>query len=98
MKRTTRNVLMGYGVFCAVNWAATYFTARSGSPLLFGSAGLLSLNETLRPWNLLARVIDPIAFAEKQSRAAAPPAASSLPLGPDQLGLTDQAINSSNWN
>lgn len=85
MSPTTRNVLMGYGAFCAVNWAATYWAARSGSPLLFGSAQLLNLNESLRPINILARVFDPLAAAQRagQSAAAAPaaPAQTFLPGG-----------------
>lgn len=75
MSPLTRNALLGYGAFCAVNWAATYFAARSGSPLLFGSAALLSLNESLRPLNVLAYVINPINFAQKQAATAAPAAA-----------------------
>ena len=72
-----RNLLIGYGAFCAANWAATYWAARSGSPLLFGSAQLLSLNESLRPLNLLSRLFDPLAAAQRagQSAAAAPAAA-----------------------
>lgn len=65
MTRTTRNVLYGYGAFCAVNWALTYYAARSGSPFLFGSANLLSLNETLRKVNALSYLIDPLAVAQK---------------------------------
>lgn len=65
MNTLTRNVLVGYGAFCAVNWALTYYAARSGSPLLFGSAGLLSLNESLRPLNLLSHVVDPLGVAQR---------------------------------
>jgi hypothetical protein len=86
MKRATRNVLVGYGAFCAVNWAATYYAARSGSPLLLGSAGLLSLNESLRALNLLSRFVDPIALAEKH--AAAPAAAA----GPQHFVPTAQTV------
>lgn len=85
MNRMTRNTLMGYGAFCAVNWVLTYSAARSGSPVLFGSAQLLGLNESLRPLNLLARVFDPLAFAQRQANspsvapAANAPAQSFLP-------------------
>jgi hypothetical protein len=72
MKPTTRNVLVGYGAFCAINWALTYYAARSGSPLLFGSATLLSVNESLRPFNLLSRAIDPLTVAQHHAAAAAP--------------------------
>ncbi len=68
MKAAYRNVLVGYVGFCAVNWAATYYAARSGSPVLLGSAGLLTLNESLRPLNLLARLVDPIAAAERATQ------------------------------
>lgn len=65
MTPTVRNALYGYGAFCAVNWALTYYAARSGSPFLFGSASLLSLNETLRKVNALSYLIDPLAVAQK---------------------------------
>lgn len=70
MKHVTRNVLLGYGGFCLLNWWAAYFTARSGSPFLLGSAGLLQLNENLAPLNLLRRVVDPITAAERHAAAA----------------------------
>lgn len=76
MTRTTHKLLMGYGAFCAVNWAATYYAARSGSPRLLGSAQLLTLNESLRPLNLLARLIDPRSVAHAPAAhtpAGAPP-------------------------
>jgi hypothetical protein len=72
---TPRNIAIGYGAFCAVNWAVTYYAARSGSPLLFGSAALLNLNESLRPLNLLARLVDPLAMAQQQAAPAAAPSA-----------------------
>ncbi len=75
LNRTTRNVLYGYGAFCAVNWALTYYAARSGSPLLFGSASLLSLNETLRKVNALSYLVDPLAAAQKAGSSS--PAGSS---------------------
>lgn len=86
MKPMTRNVLVGYGAFCAVNWAATYYAARSGSPMLLGSTALLSLNTSLSPLNLLARIIDPLAMAQSNAAAAAPgatqqPAQALLPPG-----------------
>jgi hypothetical protein len=84
MNPMTRKVLTGYGLFCAVNWALTYSAARSGSPLLFGSAQLLSLNESLRPLNLLARLLDPLALAQRQSAPAAAAAAPGV--------LTSQAF------
>lgn len=90
MKRGTRNVLVGYGAFCAVNWAATYYAARSGSPLLLGSAGLLSLNESLRALNLLSRFLDPIALAEKH--ASAPAAAAAPAAGPQRFLATAQTV------
>ncbi len=65
MTPTVRNALVGYGAFCAVNWALTYYAARSGSPFLFGSANLLSLNETLRKVNALSYLIGPLAVAQK---------------------------------
>lgn len=68
---TTRNVLYGYGAFCVVNWALTYYAARSGSPFLFGSAGLLSLNETLRKANVLSYLVDPLDAAVKAGKSAA---------------------------
>lgn len=64
MNRNTRYALYGYGAFCAVNWAATYYAARSGSPLLFGSAGLLTLNENLRKLNVLSYLVDPLQAAQ----------------------------------
>lgn len=72
MKTNTRNALLGYGAFCAVNWAITYFAARSGSPLLFGSAQLLSLNESLRKANVLSYLVDPLKVAQQHGAAAAP--------------------------
>jgi hypothetical protein len=96
MKRMTRNVLLGYGAFCAVNWAATYFAARSGSPLLLGSAGLLSLNESLRPFNLLARVINPLDAAQRAGTSPpAPPGAAPAAIDYD-FGLTGAAAQT--WN
>jgi hypothetical protein len=80
MNRTTRTALMGYGAFCAVNWAVTYYAARSGSPLLLGSTALLSLNESLRKLNLLSYVIDPLRVAQGSSAAAAPGAAGGAPV------------------
>lgn len=65
MKRNTQYLLYGYAGFCAVNWALTYYAARSGSPLLFGSASLLSLNETLRKVNALSYLVDPLTVAQK---------------------------------
>ncbi len=79
MNRLTRNALMGYGAFCAVNWAVNYYAARSGSPMLLGSTALLSLNTSLTPLNLLARVIDPLAMAQRNAAAAAPAATAQLP-------------------
>lgn len=83
MKHLTRNVLLGYGGFCVLNWVAAYYTARSGSPFLLGSAGLLQLNENLAPLNVLRRVMDPITLAEKQgaSTAASAPPPLILPSG-----------------
>lgn len=78
MNRLTRNALYGYGAFCAVNWVATYTAARSGSPLLLGSAQLLSLNESLRPLNLLSRLINPLSMAQSHSAAAAPGAPTGI--------------------
>jgi hypothetical protein len=71
MKRTTEYLLYGYAGFCAVNWALTYYAARSGSPLLFGSASLLSLNETLRKVNVLSYLVDPLAVAQKAGSSSA---------------------------
>lgn len=92
----TRNVLVGYGAFCAANWAATYWAARSGSPLLFGSAQLLSWNEKLRPLNLLAHLLDPLAAAQRAGQSAHPPpvAAPHTYLPPVNFGLTDPT----NWD
>jgi hypothetical protein len=86
----TRNVLVGYGAFCAANWAATYWAARSGSPFLFGSAQLLSWNEKLRPLNLLAHLFDPLDAAQRagQSHPAPPsPPAVAPPAPPSGGGL-----------
>lgn len=69
MKQLTRNVLLGYGGFCVLNWAIAYYTARSGSPLLLGSASLLQLNENLGRANLMRWIVDPIQFAERQMHA-----------------------------
>jgi hypothetical protein len=71
MKRNTQYLLYGYAGFCAVNWALTYYAARSGSPLLFGSASLLSLNETLRKVNALSYLVDPLAVAQKAGSSSA---------------------------
>lgn len=70
MNTTARNALLGYGAFCAVNWAVTYFAARSGSPLLFGSAQLLTLNESLRRVNVLSYLVDPLTVAQHHAAAA----------------------------
>jgi hypothetical protein len=105
----TRNVLVGYGAFCAANWAATYWAARSGSPLLFGSAQLLSLNEKLRPLNLLAHLFDPLAAAQRAQthapssstpgngapKAIGPPQSSGgYYMPPQNFGLNDPT----NWD
>jgi hypothetical protein len=87
MNRMTRNVLYGYGAFCAVNWGLTYMAARSGSPLLFGSAGLLNLNESLRKVNVLAYLIDPLQVAQKQG-AAAPAGPTGQTFLPTQEAVT----------
>lgn len=86
MKDLTRNVLLGYGGFCVLNWAAAYYSARSGSPFLFGSAQLLQLNENLGRVNLIRWLIDPIQSAERHmhmqsSVAAAPRIAIPTPTG-----------------
>jgi hypothetical protein len=82
--KTARNVGLGYLGFCVVNWAATYYGARSGSPFLLGSARLMQLNESLRPFNLLSRIIDPITTAERNAGSSAAPAspATFLPAPP----------------
>jgi hypothetical protein len=72
-----QNIALGYGLFCVLNWAATYSAARSGSPLLLGSARLLSINESLRPFNLLAHIVDPLAAAQRSGNAPA-----SVPAAP----------------
>jgi len=83
---TPRNIAIGYGAFCAINWAVTYYAARSGSPLLFGSAGLLNLNESLRPLNLLSRLVDPLAMAQRSAPAApSAPGATFLPAPAPQV-------------
>lgn len=70
MKQLTRNVLLGYGGFCVLNWAIAYYSARSGSPLLLGSASLLQLNENLGRANLMRWIVDPIQFAERQMHSS----------------------------
>ncbi len=88
MNTLARNALIGYGAFCAINWAVTYSAARSGSPLLFGSASLLSLNESLRPLNLLAYLVNPINFAQQQGASPAAPS----PAGATQFLPGSQAV------
>ncbi len=103
----SRNMLklagVSYGAFCVVNWAINYMAARSGSPTFLGSATLLDLNTKLTPFNILARIIDPLAVAQKvgaSSSAGSVPAPSSAgvpPLLALPTGMNTQPVYDPNW-
>ncbi len=64
----TRNVLVGYGGFCAVNLAIAYLTSNNRTGRQPGQNKLLDFNDSLLPLNLLAR------FVPQGAGAAVPPA------------------------
>lgn len=103
----SRNMLkmagFAYGGFCLVNWAINYMAARSGSPTLLGSATLLDLNTKLTPFNILAKIIDPLAVAQRvgtsssAGNAPAPSSAGVPPLLALPTGMNAQPVFDPNW-
>lgn len=71
MNRTTKQLLLGYGIFCAVNAGVAYFWGRNQTP---GTNKLADINNALLRVNLLSYLLP-----EATSGAAAPgiPAAPS---------------------
>lgn len=69
MTPRTKQVLVAYGAFCAINAAIGYFYARNYAP---GQNKLADLNTKLLPFNLLARLLP-------QATGAAVPALASNP-------------------
>lgn len=70
MKPLARNVLIGYGAFCAVNLAVSYMTSSARTGRQLGQNKLLDFNDSLLPFNVLARVLS-------QSTGALIPAAAA---------------------
>jgi hypothetical protein len=96
MKRLVAYGFGAYGVFCAVNWALAYNAARTGNPLLFGSAALMNLNETLRKFNIVSHLFDPLAAAQRAGAGTpAPAGAAYLPAPPAQV--TQQPAGSTTY-